>query len=229
MKILLSSPILTGLYALFTLTMASAADPAPPTADEALKKLMAGNERFASGQTHNPRRSPKDFSAVAEGQTPSAIIIACADSRVSPELLFDVGVGDVFVIRLAGNVIDGTGSAIKGSIEYAVAELNVPLIIVLGHSNCGAVKAAVKHIDQKDSLPGAINGLVELVKPAAVKSRDLKGDVYANATAENVKLGVEKLKTLDPIIAPRVKEGRVKVMGGIYDLNTGKVELLAPE
>ncbi len=219
----------TILSVLFACALASAADTAAPTADEALKNLMAGNERFSTGQTQNPRRSPKDFSAVAEGQTPSAIIVACADSRVSPELMFDVGVGDVFVIRIAGNVIDGAGSAIKGSVEYGVAELNVPLIIVLGHSNCGAVKAAVKHIDQKDSLPGAINGLVELVKPAAVSSRDLKGDVYANATRENVKLGVEKLKTLDPIIAPRVKEGRVKVMGGIYDLNTGKVELIVPE
>lgn len=217
------------LSVLLTMTLASAAETAPPTADEALKKLMAGNERFASGQTQSPRRSPKDFSAVAEGQNPSAIIIACADSRVSPELLFDVGVGDVFVIRVAGNVIDGAGSAIKGSVEYAVAELNVPLIIVLGHSNCGAVKAAVKHIDQKDSLPGAINGLVELVKPAAARSKDLKGDVYANATAENVKIGVDKLKMLDPIIAPRVKEGRVKVVGGVYDLNTGRMELVTPE
>jgi carbonic anhydrase len=194
--------------------------------DAVLKQLIEGNARFASGAAHSPRRNPDDFRAVAEGQAPLAVIVACADSRVSPELLFDMGVGDLFVIRVAGNVVDGAGVTVKGSIEYAVAELNVPLVVVLGHTSCGAVKAAVKHIDQKDSLPGAINGLVELIKPAVIKVQGEPGDIYDNATRENVRIGVDKLKGLQPILAPRVADGSVKVVGGVYDLRTGKVEML---
>jgi carbonic anhydrase len=199
---------------------------AAPSADAALEELMAGNERFVNGALEHPRRTPGDFQSVAEAQYPVAVIVACADSRVAPELLFDTGVGELFVIRVAGNVVDGAGVSVKGSIEYAIAELNVPLIVVLGHSNCGAVKSAVTHIDQNDSLPGAINGLVELIKPAVTKVHDHPGDIVANATRENVLVGVEKLKNLQPIVAPRVMDGRVKVVGGIYDLHTGKVELL---
>ncbi len=194
--------------------------------NEALKELLAGNERFVKGQTQNPRRSPAEFSALAAAQYPEAVIVSCADSRVAPELLFDVGVGDIFVVRVAGNVIGGAGVTVKGSIEYAVAELNVPLIVVLGHSGCGAVKSAMKHIDAKDSLPGAINGLVELVKPAVQKSKGMPGDPLENAIAANVQLGVDKLNRLDPIVAPRVKEGKLKVVGGVYDLKSGAVKML---
>ena len=196
------------------------------TADVALAELIDGNARFVSGKLENPRRSPNDFRAVADAQYPEAIVVACADSRVAPELLFDTGVGDLFVIRVAGNVVDGAGVTVKGSIEYAVAELQVPLIVVLGHSNCGAVKSAVTHIDQKDSLPGAINGLVELIKPAVLKAQGEPGNIYANATRENVKIGVDKLKQLPPILAPSVKKGSVSVVGAVYDLHTGKVEFL---
>jgi carbonic anhydrase len=194
--------------------------------DEAFKELMAGNERFVKGLPESPRRSPQEFTALAAGQYPEAVIVSCADSRVAPELLFDVGVGDIFVVRVAGNVIGGTGVTVKGSIEYAVAELNVPLIFVLGHSGCGAVKSAMKHIDSKDSLPGAINGLVELVKPAVHKSKGMPGDALENAIAMNVQLGVDKLNRLDPIVAPRVKEGKLKVVGGVYDLKSGAVKML---
>jgi carbonic anhydrase len=196
------------------------------SAEEALAELVEGNARFVSGKTENPRRSPADFRAVANAQYPEAVIVACADSRVGPELLFDTGVGDLFVVRVAGNVVDGAGVTVKGSIEYAVAELHVPLIVILGHSNCGAVKAAVTHIDHKDSLPGAINGLVELIKPAVVQAKGQPGDVVANATRDNVKIGVEKLKQLQPILAPGVKAGSVTVVGAVYDLHTGKVEFL---
>lgn len=196
------------------------------SAEQALKELVEGNARFVSGKTENPRRSPEDFRAVANAQYPEAVIVACADSRVGPELLFDEGVGDLFVVRVAGNVVDGAGVTVKGSIEYAVAELHVPLIVILGHSNCGAVKAAVTHIDHKDSLPGAINGLVELIKPAVVKAHGEPGDLVANATRDNVIIGVEKLKQLQPILAPGVKAGSVTVVGAVYDLHTGKVEFL---
>src|SRR5579864_3790817 len=107
-------------------------DSRPMSADEALRDLLAGNRRFVSGKPLAPRRSPEDFQALAHGQFPESIVVSCADSRVAPEILFDVGVGDIFVVRVAGNVIGGTGVALKGSIEYAVVELNVPLILVLG-------------------------------------------------------------------------------------------------
>jgi carbonic anhydrase len=140
-----------------------------------------------------------------------------------------VGVGDIFVVRVAGNVIDGTGVVVKGSIEYAVAELNTPLILVLGHSGCGAVKAAIQHLQEKDSLPGAINGLVELIKPAVARSKEMPGDPLENAIRQNVRIGVERLQGLEPILARRVSEGKVKVVGGVYNLSTGAVTVLANE
>jgi carbonic anhydrase len=195
------------------------------TADDALKDLMDGNVRFAKGEATGRRRTPADFRAVAEAQYPIAVVVACADSRVSPELLFDAGVGELFVIRVAGNVVDGAGVTVKGSIEYAIAELNVPLVVVLGHTNCGAVKAAVQHIDQQDALPGSINGLVELIKPAVRTVQGQPGELYENVTRANILAGVEKLKSLQPILAPRVAAGSVKVVGGVYDLQTGVVKL----
>ena len=193
---------------------------------EALDELMAGNARFAAGRTTSPRRSPADFRALAEGQQPFAAILGCADSRVAPEILFDAGKGDIFVVRVAGNVVSGSGAVVKGSIEYAVAELNVPLIVVLGHTNCGAVKAAKAHLDAKDSLPGAINDLVELIKPAVEQSKDEAGNSLDNAIRKNVLIGVERLKGLEPIVAKAVKDGKLKVVGGVYDLHTGKVTLV---
>jgi carbonic anhydrase len=198
----------------------------PRSADEALRDLLAGNERFAKGRPSGPRRRPQDFRALAEAQYPEAVIVSCADSRVAPEILFDVGVGDIFVIRVAGNVIGGAGASVKGSIEYAIAELHTPLIVVLGHSGCGAVKSAIKHIDGKDALPGAIGGLVDMVKPAVIKGRGMPGDALENAIRANVELGVERLEGLQPILAPRVKDGTVKIAGGVYDLKTGLVTLL---
>lgn len=200
--------------------------PARLSPDEALRELMDGNARFAAGRPNSPRRSPADFRQLAEGQNPFAAIIGCADSRVAPEILFDVGKGDIFVVRVAGNVVSGAGAVVKGSIEYAVAELNVPLIMVLGHSNCGAVKAAITHLNAKDSLPGAINDLVELIKPAVEQSKGEFADPVSSAVHKNVQLGVERLKALEPILATPVKEGKLKIVGGVYDLRTGKVTLV---
>lgn len=197
-----------------------------PHADEVLHQLLAGNDRFVRGQSASPRRNPEDFGALAEGQTPLAVIIGCADSRVPPELLFDQGVGDLFVVRVAGNVVGGTGVVVKGSVEYAIAELNVPLVMVLGHSNCGAVKSAVKHIEARDALPGAINGLVNLIKPAVTEVIDQPGDRLDNAIRANVAMGVKRLRTLEPLLAGPVKQGRVKVVGAIYDLRTGEVKVI---
>jgi len=200
----------------------------PVNPDQALRDLLDGNRRFMKGQPLSPRRSPADFSGLAAGQYPEAVVVSCADSRVAPEILFDVGLGDIFVVRVAGNVVSGAGATVKGSIEYAVAELNVPLIVVLGHSGCGAVKAAKQHIEAKDSLPGAIDALVELIKPAVAQSAGEPGDPLENAIRKNVEIGVVRLKESQPILAPRVTEGKLKIVGAVYDLTTGEVVLTGP-
>jgi carbonic anhydrase len=194
--------------------------------DEALARLRAGNERYVTGKLAHPRRSPADFAPLAAGQNPFAVIVGCSDSRVAPELIFDQGVGDLFVIRVAGNVINGAGSTVKGSIEYAVAELGVGLIMVLGHSECGAVKAAIQHIDAHDSLPGSINELVDNIKPAVTAAKSEPGNLLENAIKANVRRGVERLNALEPIVAPALKKGNLKVVGATYDLGSGKVEVL---
>jgi carbonic anhydrase len=197
------------------------------TAADVLEDLRSGNERFVSGRPESPRRRPQDFSPLAAGQFPEAAIIACSDSRVPPEILFDQGVGDLFVIRVAGNVVGGTGAVVKGSVEYAVAELKVPLVVVLGHSQCGAVKAAVESIEERDPLPGSIQELVSFIKPAVDSVRGKPGDKLSNAIQANVELGVERLKGLEPLLAGPVREGRLTVVGATYDLATGRVKFLA--
>lgn len=187
------------------------------TADEALKDLLEGNQRFLAGQTLNPRRSPADFSKLVPGQAPDAVIVGCSDSRVPPEILFDQGVGDLFVIRVAGNVVSGAGPTVKGSIAYAVVALGAPLVVVLGHSQCGAVKAALetKALD----LPESIRDLVGTVSTGGEKDLD-------RAIVANVRAGVTKLKGLEPTLTRYVETKRIKVVGAVYDLADGKVTLV---
>ena len=199
---------------------------AAPDPDAVLAQLVEGNKRFVRGELAHPRRRPEDFAPLAEGQAPLAVIVGCADSRVSPELVFDQGVGDLFVVRVAGNVVGGAGPFVKGSVEFAVAELGVRLIIVLGHGACGAVKAAVQHIDANDTLPGSIRDLVEVIRPAAAAVRGKPGDKLDNAIKANVEMGVERLKGLDPILSELVKKGELKVVGAVYELRTGLVNWL---
>ena len=161
------------------------------TADESLKDLLEGNERFMTGKTMNPRRSPADFSKLAPAQAPDAVIVGCADSRVPPEILFDQGVGDLFVIRVAGNVVSGAGPTVKGSIAYGVVALGAPLVMVLGHSQCGAVKAALE--TKELALPESIRDLVGMVSTGGEKDLD-------RAIVANVRAGVEKLKSLEPTL-----------------------------
>ncbi len=142
-------------------------------------------------------------------------------------MIFDQGVGDLFVVRIAGNVVGGAGATVKGSIEFAVAELGVRLIVVLGHGACGAVKAAVVHIDANDDLPGSIRELVDLIRPAAAAVRGKPGDKLENAIKANAELGVARLKELDPILAKLVKSGELKVVGAVYDLQSGSVNFLS--
>jgi carbonic anhydrase len=188
------------------------------SAEAARKRLIAGNARYVAGKPfrvdHAPRRE-----AVAPAQMPFAIVLGCSDSRVPPELVFDQGLGDLFVVRVAGNVLDDQG---LGSMEYAVEHLHAALIVVLGHSSCGAVKAAVSG----EPAPGHIGAIVHALKPAVASTRGRPGDPVANAVNANIQRVVGQLKAAKPILAERIKAGTLKVVGGRYDLSTGTVELL---
>jgi carbonic anhydrase len=209
-------------------TTAHAADPPTDRNPNALlARLIEGNKRFVNGQSTRIGRKPEDFATDAMGQAPLAAILACADSRVSPELVFDQGVGELFVVRVAGNVFSGSGPLVKGSIEFAVAELGVRLIMVLGHSKCGAVAAAIKHIDAHDALPGSIGDLVALIQPAVLAAKDRPGDKLNNVIRANVERCVARVKGLDPILSKFVDKGELKVVGGTYELSTGMVEVFA--
>ncbi len=196
--------------------------------DAVLARLLEGNKRFINGQTSLlTRKRPQDFAELAEGQAPSAAIVACADSRVAPELIFDQGVGDLFVVRVAGNVVTGAGPIVKGSIEYAVAELGCRLIMVIGHTACGAVKAAIAHIEANDALPGSIGGLVEVIKPAVIAAAKQSGDKLENSIRANVRKCVETIRGLDPILSKAVRSQGMKVVGAVYDLKSGMVDVLS--
>lgn len=193
--------------------------------DDVLARLVEGNKRFVDGKSMRTGRQPADFANDALGQAPVAAIVGCADSRVAPELVFDQDVGDLFVVRVAGNVVSGTGPLLKGSLEFAVAELGVRLIMVLGHSKCGAVKAAIEHIEAHDALPGSIGELVALIQPAVTAAKGKSGDKLNNVIKANVERCVARLKGLDPILSPLVDKGELKVVGGVYELSTGVVEV----
>ncbi len=156
-------------------------------------------------------------------QRPFAIILGCADSRVPPEIVFDEGLGDLFVIRLAGHIVD---AATTGSIEYAAVELGVRLVVVLGHEACGAVKAALAAHDASE-LPGHMRSLAHAVAPAIARARHLPGDLLSNAVQANIKLAVDKLRASTPILAPLVQSGSLEVVGAFYDLHSGLVGIVA--
>ncbi len=190
------------------------------TPDAALKKLMNGNQRYIEQKRTFPDQSRSRVVEVANGQHPFATILACSDSRVTPEIIFDQGLGDLFDIRVAGNFLD---DVVLGNIEYAAVELGVPLLVILGHERCGAVKAALD--DQ--AVPGHISTLVAAIKPAVDTTKNQLGDAWDNAVRANVKMNVKKLKSLSPILAEAVKAGKLKVVGGRYDLDSGKVDIIA--
>ncbi len=196
-----------------------------PTPDDILANLLSGNERFASGKTRLVPRTATDFARDTQGQAPPAIILGCADSRVPPELVFDQPVGGLFVLRVAGNIV-GSGPILKGSIEYAVAELGARLIMVLGHSKCGACAAAIKHIENKDALPGSIEGLVDYIRPVVREVRGKPGDKLENVIKQNAMENAQRLAALEPILPEFVKRGKLKSVAGYYDLKTGRVEVL---
>ena len=193
------------------------------TPNEAVDRLMKGNNRYVKG-TMKPHDFLAERPALAMGQNPFAAILGCADSRVAPEYAFDCGRGDVFVCRVAGNFADVNSVA---SLEYAVAVLGTPLILVLGHEMCGAVKSAMKPVTHGEEFPGHIPSLIKAIRPAVKAAQDQPGDLLDNAIKQNVVLNVEKLKTAGPILSKAVQDGKLKVVGGVYSLETGRVTLIS--
>jgi carbonic anhydrase len=193
------------------------------TSDEALARLVEGNRRFVANKMFHPNESPEQRTRLTSGQAPFAAILGCADSRVPPEIIFDHGLGDIFDVRVAGNIVEDAGS---GSFEYAVEHLGVPLIVVLGHAKCGAVKSTVEALQAGGEVPGHIAELVRKLKPAVYKTKDLPGDKIDNAVRENARSNAAELAGLEPILKKKVQEGLLKVVAMRYDLDTGVVELL---
>jgi carbonic anhydrase len=214
-----------GLLAAASFVPTAEAQPvrAAGTPDEALQLLIDGNARYVAGK---PRE--QDFSAGRAtrtlGQAPFASILGCADSRVAPELAFDQGPGDLFVVRVAGNFVTPDG---LGSLEFGSAVLGTKVIMVLGHTSCGAVKATVAALQKGNTLPGHIADLVRAMKPGVLPALKHPGaELEAEATIANVRYNVERLKTAKPILAELIAKGQLRVVGGVYDLATGKITLV---
>ena len=193
------------------------------SAEESLKRLLQGNERYVEGVTRR-HDFKHEREALAAGQNPFAAILSCADSRIAPEFAFDSGRGDLFVCRVAGNFASDETIA---SLEYAVAVLNTPLILVLGHDACGAVDATIKSLRDGKPPPGHIPSLVAAIAPSVKAVSSQSGDTLDNAIRQNVIDNVAKLKSAAPILDAAVGDKKLKVVGGIYRLKSGKVEMVA--
>ena len=217
--------LLLSITLLGTNQFVRAADPAhsdqPSVAPaEAISKLKEGNGRYTSGNVQHPGQAAERRTELANTQHPFAAIVSCSDSRVPPEIIFDQGLGDLFIVRVAGNVINDEG---LGSIEYTVDHLGTRLILVLGHQRCGAVDAARETIAAKGKAPGHIESLVQAIKPAV--DATAKGDLDATIKA-NVKNVVQALRSSTLILKAEVDSGKIQVIGGYYSLDTGAVTFL---
>ena len=190
--------------------------------DAALDRLMKGNARYVEGASRR-HDFKSEREALVGGQNPFASILSCADSRIAPEYAFDSGRGDLFVCRVAGNFANDDTVA---SLEYGVAVLNSPLILVLGHDSCGAVDATIKSLKDNTTLPGHLPSLVNALAPAVKAVADQPGDKLANAIRQNVRDVSAKLKSATPILSAAAADGKIKIVGGIYRLDSGKVEMI---
>ncbi len=212
------------LFLVATIASASAQS-RPQTAEQALAELKAGTARFVEGKSVRPNQTVARVREVAEGQAPFATIVGCSDSRVPNEIVFDQGVGDLFIVRTAGQV---SSYASWGSMEFASFALGSKLIVVLGHTKCGAVAAACKVPD----VPGHIVSLINAIKPAAAAAKRIEkefGNHVETTVRVNVAMEVNQLRHLEPVLAKKVASGEIQIVGGVYDLATGKVEFLPEE
>ena len=190
--------------------------------EQALALLKQGNSSFTTDAPFRREATDRDRRIeIARGQTPFVILVGCSDSRVPPELLFGRGLGELFIVRNAGNTVD---SVAMGSIEYGVAELGVPLIVVLGHEKCGAVQAAVSVVKENTTFPGSIGRMIEPIIPAVLKAQSLPGDLLDNAVRENVRRTVQRLRTAEALLVEPMKAGKLKIVGARYDLDDGSVD-----
>src|SRR3954447_14558170 len=190
-----------------------------PSADTVLRELREGNDHHAAKRYQHPHQSAARQRELASGQHPHAIILSCADSRVAPEIILDQGLGDLFDVRVAGNV---AGDAELASIEYAALHLHTPVLVVMGHQKCGAVTAAAESGEAEGHLPF----LIAMIRPAVERARTQPGDVIDNAVRINVEHIVQQIRDSMPVLAPLVGRGTLKVVGAVYSLDTGKVEWL---
>lgn len=197
----------------------SAASSATSSPEAILQQLLAGNQRFVANALTHTNQTASRRDEVAKGQHPVAMVLTCSDSRVPPEVVFDQGLGDLFVIRNAGNILDDHG---LGSMEYAVEHLHVTLLVVLGHEKCGAVSAAAAG----GEVPGHIRSIVEAIEPAVETAKTQSGDLVDNAVRANVTRVVGQLKHIGPILSEAISAGKLKVVGARYDLDSGRVEIL---
>jgi len=188
-------------------------------ADSALLRLKDGNKRFITGKSIRPHQDLDRIKELSLGQKPFAIIVGCSDSRVPSEIIYDQGLGDLFIVRTAGQV---SSFASWGSIEFANAVLGAKLIVVMGHTKCGAVAAACKVPD----VPGHIVTLINAIKPAAQLAKNQKGDEIENAVRINVALQVQQLQNMEPVLTKAIASGQTKIVGAVYNLETGEVEFL---
>ena len=188
-------------------------------ADSILRRLTEGNLRYVSSKPVHPNQGGDRRVEVSKGQSPVAVIVGCSDSRIPPEIVFDQGLGDLFVIRVAGNVLDDIG---MGSIEYAVDHLGVGVVVVLGHGRCGAVSATVGG----GEAHGHIGSIVNAIAPALARAKGLEGDLTDNTIRANVNLVVEQIRSSQPILAKKSDEGKVKIVGAYYNIESGKVEFI---
>jgi carbonic anhydrase len=192
------------------------------TPDAALQLLRDGNAAFLRGEDLAPDLSPKRRLDLARGQAPFCAYVSCSDSRVPPELLFGRGLGELFIVRNAGNTVD---TVAQGSIEFAVAVLGVPLVVVMGHEACGAVKAAMDVVEKNARFPGSIGNMIEPIIPAVLEARGAAGDKTENAIRQNVRRVVRTMREdSDPLLMKPQAEGRLKVVGAYYALGTGMVD-----
>ncbi|WP_392535720.1 carbonic anhydrase [Nostoc sp. C117] len=194
-------------------------NPSPISANEAIKNLLDGNQRFIHQKRQYPDQSLERLRLVAQAQYPFAAILGCADSRVPAEIVFDRGLGDLFVVRVAGNV--ASDMAI-GSLEYSTAVLGSQLIVVLGHKRCGAVTEAIKN----EPLPGRIGFVVESIKPALANIKLTTGNYSDDAVIANIQYQCKKLQESSIILAKLLRESKLKIVGAFYDIDTGKVNLI---
>jgi carbonic anhydrase len=189
------------------------------TPDSVLAELKTGNGRHVAHRYQHPHETLDRRRQLVTGQHPHAEILSCSDSRVPPEIVFDQGLGDLFIVRVAGNVASDTE---LGSLEYGAEHLHVPLIVVLGHESCGAVTAAV----QGGPPEGHIAALIDLIKPAVEKTRGLSGDPVANAVRMNVEMVVKQLRSSTPLLSELVAQHKVRIVGAVYSIETGSVTWL---